>query len=135
MANHWMPSGLTAFANGDVDWPAATIKVAAMDSTYVQDDGHTVVNQLTGVLATLTLAGKAVLDSGVLDANDGTFTGVANGDTITQLMAYVDTGDPATSTLLFYMDTNEDGTPISRTSDGSAIPLVWSATADRIARL
>lgn len=133
--NHWLPSGLKAFALGDVDWVADTIRVAALDSSYVQDDGHLVLDDLTGVLATVTLAGKTVSDTGVMDADSAIFTGVGIGDTITQLVLYRWSGSSATSTLLIYQDSNEDGTPISRTSDGSSIPLNWSLTADAIASL
>lgn len=135
MANHWLPSGIAAFSRGEVDWEDDTIKVAALSADYVADDAHAVLDDLTDILDTATLAGKTVSSAGVLDANDGSFAAVANGETITQLVTYKDTGSSATSTLLFYEDTNEDGTPISRTSDGSAIPLVWSASTDRIASL
>lgn len=130
-----MPSGLKAFAEGSVDWTSDTIVVAAVDSSYTQSDADTHADDLTGVLATVTLTGCTVSAAGVLDADDGMFTGVGAGDTIVGLMAYKDTGTPSTSPLLIWQDTNEDSTPISRTSDGSAIPLVWSATADAIASL
>lgn len=131
-----MNSGVVAFANGDVDWPDDTIKVLALSSAFTFDPDLATLDQvLAGILDEVTLAGKAVTATGQLDADDGSFTAVPSGQTITGLMVYKATGVEATSPLLMWMDTNEDGTPISRTSDGSAIPLNWSATADAIARL
>lgn len=131
-----MNAGVVAFAQGEVDWPADTIKVLALSSAFTFDEDLATLDEIAaGVLDEVTLAGKAVSATGQLDADDGAFTSVASGQTITGLMVYKSTGTASTSPLLMWMDTNEDGTPISRTSDGSSIPLNWSATADAIARL
>jgi hypothetical protein len=135
--NQWTDEGLRAFAEGEVDWADAgtTIRVYALSSGYTFSASDTHVDDLTGILDFLVLAGRTVGPTGILDADDGSFAAVASGQTITQLMVAKWTGTAATSSLLMYQDTNEDTTPISRTSDGSAIPLIWSATADAIARL
>ncbi len=135
--NQWMDEGLRAFAEGEVDWADSgiTIRVYALSSAYSFSSAHNHVDDLSGILDFVELAGRTVSPSGVLDADDAAFASVASGQTITQLMVAKWSGSAATSSLLMYQDTNEDTTPISRTSDGSSIPLIWSATADAIARL
>lgn len=135
--NQWMPEGLRAFAEGEVDWADAgvTIRAYALSSSYVFDSTDTHVDDLTGILDFAVITGRSVSAAGVLDADDAAFASVASGQTITQLMLAKWTGSAGTSSLLMYQDTNEDTTPISRTSDGSSIPLIWSATSDAIASL
>lgn len=135
--NQWTNEGLRAFAEGEVDWADSgiTIRVYALSSAYTFSSAHDHVDDLSGILDFVALTGRTVSSSGVLDADDAAFASVASGQTITQLMVAKWSGTAATSSLLMYQDTNEDTTPISRTSDGSSIPLVWSATTDAIARL
>ena len=135
--NQWMDEGLRAFAEGEVDWADSgiTIRVYALSSAYSFSAAHDHVDDLSGILDFVALTGRSVGPSGVLDADDAAFAAVASGQTITQLMVAKWSGTASTSSLLMYQDTNEDTTPISRTSDGSSIPLIWSATADAIARL
>lgn len=135
--NQWTNEGLRAFAEGEVDWADSgiTIRVYALSSAYTFSAAHDHVDDLSGILDFVELVGRSVSSSGVLDADDAAFAAVASGQTITQLMVAKWSGTSSTSSLLMYQDTNEDTTPISRTSDGSSIPLIWSATADAIARL
>ncbi len=89
---------------------------------------------MTGILATSELLTKTTT-LGVADAADTVFPAVAGGDTVTGVVIWKDTGSPATSPLLAWIDTNADTTAISLTTTGADITIQWSAGADRIFRL
>lgn len=137
MANHLTAKGRSRFAKGELAWEDDTWAVAALDSTYTPSDpDDEYAAAFSGaVLAAVNLTGTTVLDGGICDADDVALTGVDAGSTIVRLAIYKVTGDLATSPVVYVADTNEDGTPIGRLSDGSSIPLNWSASTTRVFRV
>lgn len=136
MANAFYPAGRTSIADGTLDLIANTFKVVALDATYTYNAAHTVVDDLTGTLGTATtLTGKSWLSDAVFDADDVSYPDVDPGETVRRLVFFVDTGDTATSRLVAYADTENDGTPISIDGTGAPIPILWDNGSLRIFRL
>jgi hypothetical protein len=66
---------------------------------------------------------------GVFDADDVTFTAVATGSTVTQMVLYQDTGVAGTSRLIALFDT-VTGLPIP--TNGGDLLVSWSNGASKI---
>lgn len=137
MANTFYPSAMSRFAKGEIDWESDDIRIRAVSSTYTYDSAHEFADDLSGQLGTETaLSGCTVLDDGVLDATSPlSYPGVTAGQTVAGYAIYKWVTSAADSPLILFLDTNDDGTPISRAGDGTNIAVVWSSTADRIARI
>lgn len=127
MANAAYGKGLQAFANGEIDWIDDTIKVVLVDTAdyTVAIDTHEFLSDIpVGAREeTVTLSGKANV-LGVLDAADATFSGTT-GDGCEAVVIYRDSGDPATSHLLFYFDT-ATGLPVTL---GGTVIVQWGNIA------
>ena len=119
--------------NGNIDLDTDTIKVMLVTSTYTPDqDLHEfiddVTNEVSGtgyVAGGETLANKTVTqdntdNEGVFDADDVTLSS----STITARAAviYKDTGTPATSPLVAYIDFTED-----KSSSNGDFTIQWNA--------
>lgn len=125
MANILYPKGAEAILNGDIDWNTDTIKVALVDTgTYTYSAAHDFLNDLSGVVGTAQTLASVTITNGVLDAADPTFAAVS-GATVEALAMYKDTGDPATSPLLVYID-SATGLPV--TPNGGDITIEWNAS-------
>jgi hypothetical protein len=118
--------------HGAVDWEADTIKVilfdAADDTIAVNTDADLADLVAGGIVATATLAGKAVTTSSntcTVDASDVTFTSVT-GDQSEQIVIYKDSGVGSTSLLIVFFDTFTSGMPV--TPNGGNIDLVFNAS-------
>jgi hypothetical protein len=120
---------------GDITSAGITVKVRLMRvSAYTFSQAHQFASSLPAAIvtdATLTAktANGAGADPGCLDAADPTFTSVPAGAAIDCLATYKDTGTPATSPLLFYMD------GFTVTPNGGDITVQWQATTPFIAKL
>ncbi len=127
MANTLQPSAKQGFLGGDIAWDADTIKVVALDSTYVYSAAHDNLDDVlagarvvtSGALTAKTIAG------GVADAADVTYVAVPAGDTITQLWVFKDTGVEGTSALIAFYDTKSDTTAINLATNGGDIVITW----------
>lgn len=90
MADAVFDKAREGFANGDIDWTAATIK-AALIRGYTLSQSHEFVSDVTGAGGTLvasqTLTGKTAT-GGLCDAADPTFPAVAAGAPITAILIY-----------------------------------------------
>lgn len=80
------------------------------------------------IVARSTLASAAVGSTGTVDGDDTVFTSVT-GSIITQIVAAFDTGNIATSPLLFKIDT---ATGLPLTPNGGNVTIAWDAGADKI---
>jgi hypothetical protein len=78
----------------------------------------------------LSLTGKTTT-LGVFDANDVTLAS-ASGDTSEALALFKDTGNPATSPLIAYID-DANGLPVIL--NGTDAPILWSDGANKIFKL
>jgi hypothetical protein len=122
--------------NGDINLGSDTLKIALVASAYVPDiDAHTAYDDVTNEMPATggyttggqTLSGVTVLtdlanDRAALDADDVTWTT----STITAArgaVIYKDTGTPATSTLICYIDFATD-----KSSSGGDFTIAWDAT-------
>ncbi len=99
----FLESCFTRPANSDLN--AGTVKLAFLTSSYVFNAAHDFRDDLTGVIGTpVTISSKSF--------TNGSFSGtVANylgseldGQTVTQIVIFIDTGTPATSRLVMHID-------------------------------
>ena len=120
---------------GDITSAGITVKVRLMRvSAYTFAQSHQFASSLPAALVTdVTLGTKtangAGADPGCLDAADATFLAVPSGAAIDCLAVFKDTGTPATSNLLFYID------GFTVVPNGGDITIQWQGSAPWIAKL
>lgn len=122
----WKESLLQLTAGNSLS--AGVVKVALVDTgTYIYSATHQFYSSITGVAGTpVTLATKTYTN-GVFDAADSTFTAVSNGSiTCEALVIYIDSGTPATSPLVAFIDTGITNMPV--TPNGGDIVVTWNAS-------
>lgn len=127
--------GRKKFADADIDWLLDTIKVVLVDAAdyTVNLTTHEFLSDVpvgARVKTSGALTGKNS-DAGVLDASDLLITSVS-GDEFEAVVLFKDTGDPATSPLIAYIDS---GTGLPFTPVGTDIMIQWSSGAYRILKL
>lgn len=134
MANALYGKGRNKFLTGDIDWVNDTIKLYLIDTAdyTVSIDVDEFEDDIAGAaeVAVATLAGNSAA-LGVADANDTTFTSVT-GDVSEALVIWKDTGTPATSPLIAYID-SATGLPV--TPNGGDITVQWDSGANKIFKL
>lgn len=114
---------------------ATTIKVRLTRvSAYTFAQAHQFASSLPAAIVTdVTLGTKtangAGSDPGCFDAADATFVAVPSGAAIDSLVVFKDTGTPATSNLLWYID------GFTVTPNGGDITIQWQNSAPFIAKL
>jgi len=130
MANAIYPKAKEQFLQGGINMSSDTIKVALIDTgTYTYSAAHDFWDDASaGVIGTPQTLGTKTFTSGVFDAADSTFTSVS-GATVEALIIYKDTGTPATSNLIAYIDS---GTGLPVTPNGGNINVVWDSGANKI---
>ena len=120
---------------GDITSAGINVKVRLMRaSAYTFSQAHQFASSLPAAIVTdVTLGTKtangAGSDPGCLDAADATFVGVPAGAAIDLIGAFKDTGNPATSPLLFLID------GFSVVPNGGDITVQWQSSAPFIAKL
>ena len=134
MANSLYMKGIEALMNGQVDLDTDTIKVTLVDTADYTVDlaAHDFINDVPAGarVATATLANTTVT-GGAFDADDVTFSAVT-GDQSEALVIWQDTGNEATSVLIYYGDTHT-GLPV--TPNGGDISITWSSGASKIFKI
>lgn len=131
MANTLYTLGKEKILSGAIDFVSDTIKVSLVKNTYPQnlatDEFYSDISAY--VLNTnQTLTGKSIA-GGVLDGGDVTWGAVTAGDTCEAVVIWKDTGNPATSPVLAYIDTI-GGFPLA--TNGGDITVAWSNGAYKI---
>ena len=120
---------------GDVTAAGTTVKCRLMrTSAYTISQAHQFASSLpAAIVADAVLGTKAAngqgADPGCFDAADITFLAIPTGAAIDCLAVFKDTGTPATSNLLFYID------GFSVTPNGGDITISWQNTNPFIAKL
>jgi len=104
---------------------AGTVKVALIDTgTYTYSAAHDFWNDASATdVGTPQTIGSKTFTNGTFDGADVTFTAVT-GATVEALILYIDTGTPATSPLVAYIDTSVTGLPL--TPNGGDITIQWA---------
>lgn len=136
MANQLYGLGRNKFLTGDIAYDSDTIKVDLIDAddytvsidTHEFHDTGTVPSAAIVTTATLTTKSATL---GVADAADTVFSAVT-GDVSEALLIWKDTGTPATSPLIAYIDT-ATGLPV--TPNGGDITVTWDDGANKIFKL
>lgn len=120
------PLAKAALLKGDVDLDG-TVKIVAVDATYVYSAAHDFLNDVVGGsrLGTAQTLTSKTFTGGQFAADPVTYTGVAVAEEVAGFVGYIDAGDEATSTLVWFCDTRADQTAIAYTGDGAAISITW----------
>lgn len=134
MANNLYNKGAERFAQGLINWNTADVKAVLVDAgAYTVNLTHEFLSSIPAgarIATSPSLASKSSVD-GACDANDITFTAVS-GVSCEAIVLYVDSGDPATSPLIAYIDT-APGLPI--TPNGGDIIVTWDNGTNKIFKL
>lgn len=127
MANNLYQKARRAFLEKKIDWVGDTIKAALLSATYTPNlatDEFLSVIPGGAVQGTPTdITTKTVSAAGVANGDDVTFFAVT-GSVVTQIVIYLDTGNPATSYLIALFDTVPGLLPF--TPDGNDVVIVWN---------
>ncbi len=131
MANALYGKGKERFMKGQIDLTTVTVKASLIKNTYPQslsvDEFYSDISAYV-LNTSQTLVGKSVT-LGVFDASDIAFTAVTAGDTSEGVVLWVDTGNPATSPLVAYIDTIT-GFPVA--TNGGDVAVQWDNGAYKI---
>lgn len=104
--------------------PAGALSVNLVTSGYTFNQAHDFENDLgANVVATSTI-GNPAWTGRVLDGDDVVFSSLT-GSAVAAAVLFMDTGDPATSRLIAYLDTGITGLPF--TPSGADATLAWDA--------
>ena len=124
---------------GDLTSAGVAVKVRLMrTSAYTFSQAHQFASSLPAAIATDVTLGSKVAngnspgggsDPGCFDAADATFVAVPSGAAIDCLAIFRDTGTPATSNLMSYID------GFTVTPNGGDITIQWQGSAPWIAKL
>lgn len=136
MASRWYKKGKEKFANGEISWGSDNIKVVGVDLStspgYTADEDTdeflAIIDASLRVAVSTNLTGKTYA-LGVLDAADTALASVPLASVVQALVVYKDSGNPATSPLLLYIETGA-GLPFTGTGANAAIQ--WDNGANKI---
>lgn len=131
MSNAWYVKGKEKQLSASINLVSDTIKVMLVKNTYPQNLAtDEFVSDISAYRLSTdqTLSAKTVT-GGVFDAGDITYSAVTAGDTSEGVVIYKDTGNPATSPLLMYIDTIT-GFPLA--TNGGDISIQWDNGAYKI---
>lgn len=129
MANTYYPKGAEKMLTAAINYSSDTIKVGIVSDAYTYSTAHEFLSDAGTLVGTAqTLASKSIT-GGVFDAADPAFGAIAPGSTAKALIMWKDTGNPATSPLLAYLD-QLTGFPFA--TNGGAVTVPWSNGAGKI---
>ena len=132
MPNQLYPKGAEKMLKGEVNFATDNIAAALIPSTYTFSDAHEFLSSAGTLVGTKqALAGKSTT-GGVFGADNVGFGAVAAGSTTKGVVLFKDTGNPATSPLLIYLD-EVTGFPMS--TNGASIDIEWPTGAAKILSL
>lgn len=128
MANAVYPKYKEAVIQGASDSSlTGTLKAVLVDTAdYTYNAAHDFYDDVSaGAVGTPGTIGSKTYTNGLLDGADVTFTAVS-GDPCEAIVLFIDTGTPATSRLVAYIDTGVTGLPV--TPNGGDITITWNAS-------
>jgi hypothetical protein len=132
MANAVFPKFKAACIRGGANTNLVTgpVKVVLVADGYTYSTAHEFLSDIPGgdqAAISGALAGCAVSDLGAFTSSNGYFTSVTSTED-KALVLIVDTGVPATSRLIAYLDTSVTGLPVTPAGSGYNIiadPTGW----------
>jgi hypothetical protein len=113
-----------------VNWLTSSVKALLVADGYTYDDAHEFLSDIpSGDQAAISgaLTSKAVTDLGAFQSANARFDSVTSTED-KALVLFVDTGSPATSRLIAYLDTGVTGLPVTPAGAGYNIivdPAGW----------
>lgn len=123
-----------AILRGEIDWLGETIKVVLVSSGYtVSLATHQWLSEIPSgarVATSAPLGGKVVNADAAVNANDVAYASVSA--TVAALVIYCDTGDAATSRLIYF---DNEASPFPFNPAGSPVTIVWDNGIDKIFRI
>lgn len=129
MANAVYPKFKEALIDGatNVDLNDGTVKAVLIDtSDYTYSAAHDFYDDASaGAVGTPQTIGNTTVTNGLFDGDNVTFTALS-GDECEAIIIFIDTGDPATSRLVAYIDTGVTGLPV--TPNGGDVTISWNAS-------
>ena len=130
MTNQLYGLGREGFLAGDIDWDADDIKAVLIDTGVyiVSINTHNDEADLSGIIAESPNFSTKTVTLGTADAADITFT-AATGASVEAIVIFQDTGTPATSRLIAYIDS---ATNLPVTPNGGNITVSWDNGGDKI---
>ncbi|WP_142847228.1 hypothetical protein [Telmatospirillum sp. J64-1] len=131
MANVLYPKGKEAFLSGSINLLSDNIRVALVNgAAYTYIASHQYYSSVSAAVVgtPVALSSKSVTN-GIFNAANPTFTSVT-GAVVNALVIYKDTGNPATSPLIAFIDTVPKGLPI--TPNGGDVLLTWDTGVNKI---
>ena len=134
MANALYGKGRQAFLDGNADWMSGEIKAVLVDTAVytVSIDVDEFYSDLSGIVGVPSDAFTSKTSTlGIADAADISFAGIS-GESAEAIVVYQNTGTPATSRLLAYIDT---GTGLPVTPNSGDINVTWDDNANKIFKL
>src|SRR5512146_990712 len=106
-----------------LDLDTDTIKARLVrTSAYTYNSAHQFASSLPAALVTDQSLGSRTVTNGVFAAANAVFPSVPAGAAIDALVIFKDTGDPATSPLVAYLD------GFSATPNGGDVTVQWNAS-------
>jgi len=121
----WKEQLLQFTANNDLD--GQVVKAALVDTgVYTYSAAHQFYSSAqAAVVGTPQAVANKTYVNGIFDGDDVTFVNVS-GATVEAVVLYIDTGNPATSPLVAYLDNGITGLPV--TPNGGDILTAWNAS-------
>jgi len=145
VANDLFDLGREGFLAGEIDWDTAVIKSALVRGYTANMATHKFVSDVTGaggtLVATSSALGSKTVTSGVADAADVTFSAVASGSAIQNILVFqasAVTGgaDVAASAqrVIELIDTTT-GVTLPVTPNGGDIVVAWDNGSNKLFKL
>jgi hypothetical protein len=128
MANALYPKWKEALLNGGSNAAlSGTVKAVLIDTNDVAySSAHDFYDDVSAAaVGTPQTIGTKTFTNGLFDGDNVTFTALS-GDQAEAIIIFIDTGTPATSRLVAYLDTGVTGLPI--TPSGGDVTITWNAS-------
>ena len=120
----WKQALLEFTADNDLD--GQTVKVALVTAGYTYSGANQYYSSVSAsVVGTPQTLGNKTFTDGVFDADDVTFLAVS-GSQVVSLVIYIDTGNPATSPLVAFIDSGVTNLPV--TPNGGDITITFNSS-------
>lgn len=114
------PSARTAFLSGAINLLTDTVKVRLVGA-YAYSEAHDRLDDLTATVGAPALVAVTAIVAGEVIVNPVTFPLVTDGAAVSALVAYRDSGSPATSHLLAHIDRRGDTVPLAFEGTGGDV--------------